>query len=149
MPEPQPDSLEQIHFPALSITARGVVSALRGRDSLQLGYARMLRKNWYRGLRVIDGEGRSFRVTRAESLGGSGPLWGFSLLYSRRIRLGLTLEAERVLGLSEVQDLVCAAMARDRDFWEATVAEDGAAGWQAKVRGAPSIPALIELLPAQ
>ena len=146
MPSQTGDSILNMRFPAISITQIGVITTHADRTSLEVGRVKMLRRGWYDGMLIVDSEGRAFRVTYATHLGGYGPLLGFSLTYSRRIRLGLELKAEGTLDLADMKDAICKAMQRDPHMWEADISENGVLGWQAKVQQATNITEIIKLL---
>jgi hypothetical protein len=95
---------------------------------------------------LIDSEGESYEVMRAVQLHGEGPFWGFSLTYSRRVRLELQLQSRGKLNLAEVKQTVCEAMSRDPHMWEAVLYEAGLPGWQRKIQEAKSIHEIAELL---
>jgi hypothetical protein len=96
---------------------------------------------------VIDNEGQAFRIKHAIQLNGYGPLWGYSLFFTRRVRLEFAIDSEETLDVRAVKDVICKAMRRDRHIWESDISEDGVAGWQRKVEQAASIQAIIDLIP--
>ncbi len=136
-----------MRFPALTVTRAGKITRLADRTSLEVGYAGSLRSGSFEGMQLIDSKGQALRVRRATQLGGYGPLWGYSLFFTRRIRLQLDLDQAGTLNLSAVKDVVCKAMKCDPHLWESDISEDGVAGWQRKVRLQTSIRAVIALLP--
>ena len=146
MPPQTNSSIGDLRFPVISITHSGAITVHMNRNTLEVEHVKMIRRGWYRGMLIIDSTGDSRKVRRAKQMKGQGPFWGFSLLYSRRVRVELELQPNQKLELPEVKKLLCDAMERDPHMWNAALYEDGVSGWQRKVRDAKTTRDIIDLL---
>lgn len=123
-------SVSDLRFPIIAITQSGAITVHVNRNTLEVGHTKMLRRGWYREMTLIDSNGESYKVAKYSPVRGEGTFWGFSLIYSRRVRIELTLNSHQTLSLAEVKRTVCDGMTRDPHMWEASLYENGVEEWQ-------------------
>jgi hypothetical protein len=146
MQSQQDYTVNDLEFPVIAITKSGAITVHLNRDTLEVQHVKMIRRGWYRGMTIIDFAGDSYIVRKATRVRGEGPLWGFSLIYSRRVRCELALNSPKSLALTAVKRAVCDAMCREPHLWEAGLNENGVAGWQNKIQEADNIGQVFDLL---
>jgi len=139
-------TVDDLKYPVITVSRPGYIDVQESPESLTTGYARRVRKRWYEGMTIVDRDLERYSVVEARIVGGVGPFWGYSLMYSRRVRLIFDLESRGLAALDELRELVCRAMKRDPHLWESTLHEDGVRGWKAKVRQCGDVAELHALL---
>jgi hypothetical protein len=133
-------------FPVLCIAKNGFLSAVKDRAALETCGQSALRSGYYSGLLLVDSEGDAWEVRSATKVGPIGPLGGWRLLKSRRIRMRLELSRCERFDLGALQERVCAAIEQLPAQWE--VVED-IEQTKARVRRTESVPSVIELFVGQ
>jgi len=94
-------TVSELAFPVLAFSKYGLESKSSA-EELRVEFKAALDDGIFANLPMVDASGRTFRVVDTKILGGAGPLWGFSLLYSRRLRIELELGlAENQMTLEE------------------------------------------------
>lgn len=139
-------SLRATHlaFPVINFSKYGLLIK-RTAEELQVESKAAFANGIFDDLLIIDASGRTFVVADAKILGGAGRLWGYSLLYSRRLRIDLALEpAEKQWTLDEIRNRVLEDF-RDWHGWES---RDDFDELQDGVSHARSIRELAEILAA-
>jgi hypothetical protein len=105
-----------IAFPVLAFN-QGIVVPIASGDELARCTATALRRGWFKGLRLIGGDGRRYKVTGARKLHGIGPFFGFDWFGTRRIRVDLDIvEDSRPATLEELKTLVRKAFSHDHGW---------------------------------
>ena len=146
MPSYENCSLDDLHFPIVSVTQSGTLYVHSNRNSLEVTHTTLIRRGWYHGMTIVDSNGEAYKVTKVVQLGGEGPFWGYSLFYARRVRLEIGLKYQHRMTLAEMKGTVSRAMKRDPHMWEAALWENGVRGWEEKVQLTDSISGIFELL---
>ena len=99
--------VDELDFPALGTLSSGTLIVLPTAAHLTLNTAVGLREGFYVGFRVVDSNGRWFRVRSATKIGGVGRFWGYNLFLNQRIRVLLDLEEEhKQASTNEVREMV-------------------------------------------
>lgn len=133
-------------FPVLCISRRGFLSAVRERDALEICGQSALDAGYFVEMILIDSAGQSWQVRSVEKVANVGPFGGLRLLKSRRIRVRLDLAQGQRFDLAGLKTRVCEAIDQLPEQWEA---QEDTTETKARVNGAASIPALIELFTEQ
>jgi len=133
-------------FPVLCIARNGFLTTVSDRNALETCGQSALDSGYFNGMLLVDPTGTSWEVRSAERVASVGPLRGWRLSRSRRIRVQLELAQSRRFDLTALQDRVCEAIDRLPAQWE--VVEDPA-DTKARVRRAGTIPDLISLFAGQ
>ena len=139
----------ELTYPLIAIAGIGELEVHREPSTLTTSYAKRVRLGWYRGMQLISSDLRQSVVRSATVLGGVGPFWGFSLTYSRRVRLALEIDSPREISLQECKAVVTGAMAKAPHFWQSAVAGPSLTGWQRCVREAPDLATIIHTIEAR
>ena len=87
--------VDTLDFPALGQSSRGVLDVLPTAAHLTLNTAIGLKDGFYKDFRIVDSNGRWFRVRSARKVSGVGRFWGYDIFLNQRIRVQLDLEDER------------------------------------------------------
>jgi hypothetical protein len=99
-------NVDDLRYPVLAQTKYGL-SCMAGPHRLTVGFVRNVRSGYYKDLRIIGFDGVTYRVSGITEQGWVGPFWGFSILYSRRVRLGIeVVRAEEQLSLEDVKEVI-------------------------------------------
>jgi hypothetical protein len=133
-------------FPVLCIAKNGFLNAVKDREALETCGQSALKSGYFSGLVLVDPTGRTWEVRSAHKVGYAGPLGGWRLLHSRRIRVRPDLAEGPGFELGNLQDRVCEAIDQLPAQWEAV---EDIEQTKSRVRSAGSIPALIELFLGQ
>ncbi|HEY7409154.1 MAG TPA: hypothetical protein VII13_00325 [Vicinamibacteria bacterium] len=138
---------DRIEFPALCIASNGFVYGVADQATLDSCSTTAFKAGYFDGLRVFDAEGKA-GVVRGTTYAGamSSPVgWRLWRIFRTSfIRVGLDLEwLPELVGLHQLQQVVCASMDQLPDPWEDS--EGGVASAKRAVREAQSIPALVQL----
>ena len=133
-------------FPVLCIARNGFLTAVADRDGLEACGQSALDSGYFEGMLLVDPTGRSWEVRSAEKVASVGPLGGWRLLRSRRIRVHLDLAEGPPFDLGGLQDRVCEAIDQLPAQWE--VVEE-TTDTKARVRRAGTIRELIGLFAGQ
>lgn len=139
-------TVEQLRYPVVAISGPGFLSVVPSVEALTTTYMRRVRLGWYDGMQLVGSDLARYFVVKAIPGGGVGPLWGYSLTYSRRVRIAIELRAGGTVDFAELRNQVCRAMEREPHLWESTLAEDGVVGWKAKVARCTDFTDLFALL---
>ncbi len=89
-------------------------------DELTVCSSVALKKGYFNDLLIVDSNRNAFPVIGVKQIGYIGPLWGFSLFYSRKLRVQLLLDNPSLLALEEIKSLACRVVEGDSDFWAAS-----------------------------
>ncbi len=105
-------------YPILCITKYGI-EIRKTTDDLGTEFQTFWAKGGFNNMEIIDCGGAKYKVIVAKKLGGAGPFWGYSLMYSRRIKVDLEIEkvADNI-PVSEVRNLIFADFSKDWEIWE-------------------------------
>jgi len=133
-------------FPVLCIGRKGFLTAVTDRNALETCGQSALDSGYFVGMLLVDSSGRSWEVRSAEKVAGVGPLGGWRLLRSRRIRVQLELVESHPFDLAGLQDRVCEAIDQLPAQWE--VVEE-TTDTKARVSTAGTIRDLIGLFSGQ
>ncbi len=135
-------AVSDLAFPVLAFTKYGLLIK-RSAEELGTEFKAALDDGIFVDLLMVDASGKTFLIVGSKSLRGAGPLWGYSLLYGRRLRVELALElAERQWTLEEVRSRVL----KDFRDWHGWESRDDFDELQAAVSGAESIGELAKVL---
>lgn len=129
-------------FPALCISRCGFLTGMKNREALETCGESALRSGYFTGLLLVDPAGRSWEVRSAEKVANVGPLGGYRLFRSRRIRVRLDLVEGPSFDLDKLKDRMCEAIDQVPLQWEAL---EDSGETKGRVRSMPSILGLIEL----
>lgn len=135
-------NVSDLQFPVVCFNKLGPSTFERAVD-LQTIFVAALRQGWFQDLLVFDSSGRKFRVSKVVRSGSVGPFWGFSLFFSRRIRVDLFLEiVSEEASLVELKALVL----KDFADWHGWASRGDFPALKNRIAEAPSIPELIRQL---
>jgi hypothetical protein len=133
-------------FPVLCIAKNGFLHAVKDRAALEECSQSALASGYYSGLMLVDSEGGTWAVRSATKVGSVGPLGGWRLLKSRRIRVRVELDRGERWDLGALQERVSSAIEQLPGQWEAV---EDIEQTKSRVRSTESIPSLIELFVGQ
>lgn len=133
-----------LHYPVLCFTKYGV-STKKTDAELTTTFQASLDKGWFRNAEIVDSTAAKYRVADAKKVSGVGPFWGYSLFFSRRIRVELLIE--------KVADEVPTDEVRQRilkDFrnWHGWESRGDFEELRAAVEKAPTVAEVIRLVTA-
>jgi hypothetical protein len=80
-----------LRYPVLCFTKYGIATKKTDAE-LTTSFQASLKKGWFRNAEIIDSNGVNYRVADAKKSGGVGPFFGYSLFFSRRIKVDLAIE---------------------------------------------------------
>ena len=110
-------SVTDLTFPVLAFSKYGLLIK-RHAEELETEFKAAFDDGIFADLLIVDASGKTLRVVDARSHGGAGRLWGYSLVYSRRLKIELDLEStEKQWTLEEVRTRVLEDF-RDWHGWE-------------------------------
>jgi hypothetical protein len=136
----------QLKFPLIAISGIGGLEVHYSFATLTISRAKKVRLGWYRGMVLITHDRQLCRVERATVLGGAGQYWGFSLTYSRRVKLSLDLAAPIDISLEECKVLIIEAMVKAPHMWVSLVDGPSLAGWQRRIHKAADVETIIGII---
>ena len=137
--------MNELAFPIISVSEHGGIDLHRTSDTLMQSYAKKVRRGWYRNMDLLGSNGMKCTVTSATVLGGLGPWFGFSLFYSRRVRIALHLAPPSVLSIHESKLLLIQAVKRAPHIWDSNV-DVPLRAWKRRIEGAPTFEALVHVI---
>ncbi len=136
------DPLDAIEFPVLCFGG-GILDVIADADRLTKCTPTALRNGFYRGLFLIDRNGRGVRVKGARKVGGAGWSFEHGIFPIRRIRVALETDGDaRSVGLEDARARVLKAL----DGWSSRLDFEE---FKKSVAKAPSIAEIIERLAAE
>ena len=136
----------QLKFPLIAISGIGEFDVHHSFETLTVTRAKKVRLGWYRDMKLITRDLQLYKVERATVLGGTGTCWGFSLTYSRRVKIKLDLAPPIKISLEECRDLIVEAVSRAPHMWESQVNGPSLAGWKRRIYEAADLDAIITIV---
>jgi hypothetical protein len=80
-----------LSYPILCFTKYGIATKKTDVE-LTTTFQASLDKGWFHNAEIIDSDAVKYRVGAAKKIGGVGPFLGYSLFFSRRIRVELEID---------------------------------------------------------
>lgn len=136
----------EVKFPLIAISGIGELDVHHSFASLTISHAKKVRAGWYRGMVLISRDRQLYHVRRATVLGGAGRWWGFSLVYSRRVKIELDLLPPTEISLEECRALIAQAMVRAPHMWESQLDGPSLAGWKLRIYEAADLDSIIAIV---
>lgn len=131
-----------LQYPVI-LFARDGFEIKRTAEQLTVTFQPLLTDGWFKNLKIVDSNGSKSMVVSVKGLGGVGLFWGYSLFFSRRVRIQLELEPIAASDtLSEVRHLVLKDF-KDWQGWESRVDFDDL---KAAVEKATSVAEILKLM---
>lgn len=110
--------ISELQFPVLTV-ANGMIQSAKDMDELTACSPGGLKSGAFRGMKIIDSNGKAVKVVDARKAGYRGPFFGFRLFLPRRLRADLSLGPMLgVVSLEELKAELKAQFRKDRS-WEA------------------------------
>jgi hypothetical protein len=95
-----------LHYPVVCLTKYGAETRSTPTD-LSTDFKAAFNGGLFDNLHIVDSAGKLYRVLRVKDLGGTGRCWGYSLFFSRRIKVELEVElVTDKAGVDEVRERV-------------------------------------------
>lgn len=109
-----------LSFPILGFTTDDDIWGFPSLDELSVCGPRTIKDDMQRGMEIVDGDGRRYRVLSIRKLGRSGflPIWFLkSLVTTPQYRISQELEPMTPLSLEEIKQRVDLCMRAHPLFW--------------------------------
>ena len=142
----QTNVASQFKFPLIAISGIGELEVHHSFGGLTISHVKKVRAGWYRGMVLISRDRQLYHVRGATVLGGAGRWWGFSLVYSRRVKLELELSTPAEISLAECKALIVQAMAKAPNMWESQVNGPSLAGWKRRIYKAVDLDSVVAIV---
>lgn len=137
--------MNRLAFPIIAVSEHGGIDLHYTPEELTQSYAKRVRRGWYRNMVLLGSNGMKCAVTSVVVLGGLGPWFGFSLLYSRRVRVRLELEPPIMASLEDSKSLLLEAVRKEPHLWNSSV-DVSLRTWKRRIQEAPSFAALVQVI---
>lgn len=136
----------ELNFPVIAISGIGDLDVHHSLKTLTVTRSKKVHVGWYRGMMLIDRNLHLYKIDRTTICGGVGFCWGFSLTYSRRVKIKLDLASPTEISLDKCKTLIVQAIAKAPHMWESQVNGSSLAGWQRRIHEAADLDATVAII---
>ncbi len=111
--------IDGITFPVIAFGKGSVIHFSRSIDELTTCSSVSFRKGYFNDLTLVDSNAIKLRVKKAIKVGTVGPLWGFSLVRGRTLRVKFdVLEKGEFVDLDKFKEMILTVFEKDQFFWD-------------------------------
>ncbi|OHB59002.1 MAG: hypothetical protein A2Y12_19720 [Planctomycetes bacterium GWF2_42_9] len=133
----------ELKFPVIAITSQSSVEADKNVNNLTTTTSLALRKGFFKGLKIIDSQGKEFIVTDVKKIRRLSKLWQILWLFNPLIQVSIDLkETGRTYNVEEVRRLVLF----DFEDWDGWQSRDDFDQLKSAVENAKSVNEIISLI---
>lgn len=111
----------EVAFPIVALSVNTGLSFHRNTDDILHCSKYSLKKGAYNDLRIIDSNGKLYRVIKAEKIGTVGSFWGYDIFLDQALCVQLIARSTpEEISLADLKNEISNAMNSDKDIWNAT-----------------------------
>ncbi|NQZ78475.1 MAG: hypothetical protein HRT61_20545 [Ekhidna sp.] len=107
-----------LSYPVASISNNWILSFHRSDNDLLIGTKRMLKKEYFDRLKVIDSNGQLYIVEKTQKTGYSGKFWGFDIFLDQKFKIDLFAEEPSNVSFEGLKELILKVYEKREDFWD-------------------------------
>ena len=87
-----PITTAELEYPVIALCGRGIIEVREDEDILTTATSRELGTHWFDTMTIVDCNGTAVDVKGARFVSGKGRFWGYTLYFSRIIKVDLRLD---------------------------------------------------------